>query len=233
MSILELCIQIINCRKLQTMRKIIIPIDFSRSSNNAINFAVALSHNYPLEQIILVINVYVTEFEKLMPSADFIQYSMDKAAELDNELKHQFADIKHSLLNKLKKRVRVSFILSEIPFLQSLKKLILQEQPDMMLIGSNHGVSGEESYIGDHLIKIAKASTIPVLVIPQLARYHELKHVLVPFDVNTITTLSLIRKMDRLKDFPHPELFFLNINQDDDNQNEEQLRKVAKSFAIN
>jgi len=194
------------------MKKIIIPIDFSRASNNAISYAVDLSNQYPVKQIILVVNVYVTEFEQLIPSADFIQYSMDKASELDSQLKIQFEQLKRTLLHKVSSRVRLSFILSKIPFLQSLRNIISNEQPDLMLIGSNHGVSGEESYIGNYLIKTARMSTIPALVVPELAHYQEIKRALVPFNMSNLPAVKLIRKISKLKEWPHPELLFLDVN---------------------
>ena len=193
------------------MKKILIPIDFSRSSNNAINYAIALSQHHPINHIILVVNVYVTEFEQLIPTADFIQYSMDKAECLDNHLKTQVEDLNHMLLKKIKHSVRVSFILSKIPFLQTLRNLIIQEQPDLLLIGSNHGISGEESYIGDHLIKIAKTSTVPVLIIPELTRYQQVKRALVPFNLSNIPAVKLIRRLDKFE-WPHPKLLFLNVD---------------------
>ncbi|WP_158996361.1 universal stress protein [Mucilaginibacter sp. L196] len=198
------------------MKKILIPIDFSRSSNNAVNYAVAFSEYHPVNQIILVVNVYTTEFEQIIPTADFIQYSMDSAAELDGHLKVQFAELKRSILHKLKQHVRVSFILSKIPFLQSIRNLIDQERPDLMVIGSNHGVSGEESYIGDHLIKIAKASTIPVLIVPELTRYQKVKRALVPFNFSNISSVKLISKMSQLKELSRPELLFLNVDNTSD-----------------
>jgi nucleotide-binding universal stress UspA family protein len=211
------------------MKKILIPIDFSRASNNAVCYAVALSQQHSLKQIILVVNVYITEFEQLIPSADFIQYSMDNAAELDDNLKIQFQQLKHNLLHKLKPEIRVSFILSRSPFLQSLRNIISHHQPDLLLIGSNHGVLGEASYIGDHLIKIARISTIPVLIIPELTHYQVIKQVLIPFNLSNISLLKLIRKMSKLKEWPHPELLFLNVANTADPVTAAEINKRAAS----
>ena len=198
------------------MKKILIPIDFSRSSNNALSYAVALSRHYPVNQIILVVNVYTTEFEQLIPTADFVQYSIDKVAEQDNQLHAQFEELKHTILHRLKSGVRVSFILSKIPFLQTLRSLLKQQQPDLMLIGSNHGISGEESYIGNHLIKIAKTSTMPVLIVPELTRYQQIKRALIPFNLSNMPGIKLIKRLDNADEWPHPDLLLLNVNDSSD-----------------
>lgn len=210
------------------MKKLLIPIDFSRASNNAVSYAVALSQHHPLEQIILLVNVYVTEFEQLIPSADFIQYSLNKAAELDSHLKIQFEQLKHSLLYKLNPQVRISFILSKIPFLQSLRNIISRELPDLMLIGSNHGVSGEESYISYHLIKIARTSAIPVLIVPELTHYQAIQRALIPFNLSNISLVNLIRKMSKLRNWPHPGLLFLDV----DNTPETTSRDVSDKLKV-
>lgn len=194
------------------MEKILIPIDFTRSSNNAISYAIGLSERNPIKQIILVVNVYITEFEQLIPTADFIQFSMDKAQDLNGQLRSQFEDLKTTLLKRLKPDVRVSFILSKMPFLQSIKELIRQEKPDLLLVGSNHSGSTEESYISDHLIKIARTSVVPVLIVPALAKYQPIKNALVPFNPGNFADVKLIHYMDRFKSWPHPKLLLLNID---------------------
>lgn len=213
------------------MKKILIPIDFSRSSNNAVNYAIALSQHHPINQIILVVNVYVTEFEQLIPTADFIQYSLDKAEDLDSHLKAQLEDLTHTLLKKIKHRVRVSFILSKIPFLQTLKNLIIQKRPDLLLIGSNHGISGEESYIGDHLIKIAKTSTIPVLIVPELTRYQQVRSALVPFNLSNIPTVKLMRRFAKIE-WPYPKLLFLNVDHTPDDPSDGDARFKLESEIV-
>ncbi|WP_184547938.1 universal stress protein [Mucilaginibacter sp. FT3.2] len=194
------------------MKKVLIPIDFTRSSNNAISYAVALSEHSPIKQIILVVNVYITEFEQLIPSADFIQFTMDKAQALNGQLKTQFEDLKSTLLKRLKPEVRVSFILSKMPFLQSIRELIKQEKPDLLVVGSNHSGATEESYISDHLIKVARTSVIPVLIVPALAKYHPIKNALVPFNLSNFAGISLIKRLDSLKNWPHPKLLLLNVD---------------------
>lgn len=194
------------------MKKILIPIDFTRSSNNAIAYAVALSKNNPIKQIILVVNVYITEFEQLLPTADFIQFAVDKAQALNGQLSTQFENLKASVLKKLDPGVRVSFILSKMPLLPSLRELIKQEKPDLLLIGSDHAGATEESYISNHLIKIAKVSTVPVLIIPALSRYQEVQKALVPFDLGNFASLSLIQRLNHIQNWPHPKLLLLNVD---------------------
>jgi nucleotide-binding universal stress UspA family protein len=194
------------------MKKILIPIDFTRSSNNAIAYAVALSKNNPIKQIILVVNVYITEFEQLLPTADFIQFAVDKAQALNGQLSTQFENLKASVLKKLDPRVRVSFILSKMPLLLSIRELIKQEKPDLLLIGSDHAGATEESYISNHLIKIAKVSTVPVLIIPALSRYQEVQKALVPFDPGNFACLNLIQRLNHIQNWPHPKLLLLNVD---------------------
>jgi nucleotide-binding universal stress UspA family protein len=209
------------------MRTVLIPIDFTRSSNNAIAYAVAMSQDFPVKHIILVVNVYVTAFEQLIPTADFIQFTADKVQAMDKQLVAQFDDLKTSILKKLKPDVRVSFILSKISLLASLRGLIENEKPDLVLLGSDHAGLTEESFISDHLIKIAKTSTVPVLIIPSQARYQKINNALVPFNLGNFTCLNLLNGLKHLNKWPHPKLLFLNVDTTPDEIIREELSANA------
>ncbi|WP_448635472.1 hypothetical protein [Pedobacter panaciterrae] len=80
------------------MKTILIPVDFSEPSNNAVNYAVGLSNNQNLSQIILFANFYITLFEQIYPSADFVQLNEDDI------LKQK--DLLQGKLEKLKSQIQ-------------------------------------------------------------------------------------------------------------------------------
>ena len=65
------------------MKTLLIPVDFSESTENVIAYAAGFSCDTHVDRIILLKSYYVSVYEELLPSADFVQMS---AEEIDEDL---------------------------------------------------------------------------------------------------------------------------------------------------
>jgi len=193
------------------MNTILIPIDFTRASNNAVSYAVDMTRDYAITHIILVVSDYVSEFEAIIPTADFIQFSIDKIQATDEVLEAQFNQLKTTLLKNLKPSVRVSFILGKDPLLLSLAHLVKQERPDLIILASDESDNNEDSFMADHLIEIAQASTIPVLIIPSKCSYQIIEMVLIPFNASNFSNIKLLKYLGQSIVLSSPKLQLLNV----------------------
>src|ERR1700737_1684544 len=193
------------------MKTLIIPIDFSAPSNNAVDYAAELSNDRQIKKIILVTNCHVSLFEQLLPSADFIQAFEEDIQSRKKQLIQQFEELRLQLLKKLHPDIAVMTIISELPLLRSVLDLIVKENPVLMVIGSNSNDTGEDSFIGRNLVELTKASPIPVLIIPPLSRYQSIIHAVVACDLKSLTPINLLQRIHKLKDWLHPQLSLLNV----------------------
>ena len=82
------------------MKTILIPVDFSDTSTNALKYATELIKDIPVEKIILLKSFYKSVYEQLLPSADFIQLSTEDIWLERNEVNEQLRSLTDSILKK-------------------------------------------------------------------------------------------------------------------------------------
>lgn len=220
------------------MNTLLIPVDFSAPSNNAVTYAAGLANHRDVKRIVLLTNCYVSTLEQLFPSPDFVQAGADREEAMKVKLRQQIKALKEHLLSKLNEGIAVSTVLSCEPLLRSVVDTIETEKPDVILIGSNSEKAEEESYIGEHLIEIAKTSTIPVYVIPPKSKYHLVTNALVPCDFGSLRQVGLLERLQKIKNWPRVQLFLLNVAPEEKRSNsnnaspeiEGTLKKYLEEF---
>jgi len=194
------------------MKTILIPVDFSVSSNNAINYAADLSNHRHVDRIILFAQCYVSLFEQIIPTPDFIQTGEEEARELRGQLKGKLEELKTQLLKKLNSGTIVTAVFLKMPLLRATLKLIEEEKPDVLLFGSNNDFVDEKSSVGEHMIELARVSPVPVFIIPPDTRYVPITHALVACDFKTLNHVGLLKRLQRIKHWPRPKLALLNVD---------------------
>jgi nucleotide-binding universal stress UspA family protein len=193
------------------MNTLLIPIDFSDTSSNVLKYAVEFSKDTAVERIILLNNYYVSVYEQLLPSADFVQVSADEINEERQNIDERLKSIGRKLSKKCGPSIKIETAASELPLLRAIHQIIDQEEPRMLMIGSDNNL--DESYIGEQVIAIAKTVNIPVLIVPAGVKYKKIKSALVPCDFNAISRLALLKEIrsSNQRVCP-PELIVLNVD---------------------
>src|SRR5471030_429900 len=115
------------------MKTLLIPVDFSATSNNAAEYAVGLANYRGVERIILLANFYVSEIEQLYPSADFVQSGQQDWLHEKRQLNHKLTHFRLNLLEKLNPGVEVDQVLDESPLLRSVLDTIDRLHPDLIV----------------------------------------------------------------------------------------------------
>jgi nucleotide-binding universal stress UspA family protein len=161
------------------MKTLLIPVDFSASSDNAVAYAADLANDREFKEIILAANLYVSIFERVIPSPDLIQVSEADIQRRKKILMQQLEELKLKALKKLNPDIIVRTIISELPLLRSILEQVLKDDPYLVLIGSNSYSTTEDSAIGRHIVELAKVISVPVLIIPPQSNYRHVVQALV------------------------------------------------------
>ena len=193
------------------MKTLLIPVDFSAPSNNAVAYAADLANYRGVSRIVLLANCYVSTLEQLFPSPDFVQAGEEGEQAQKVQLRLKLKTLKEHLTGKLNNEIMVHTILSCDPLLRSILDAIHAESPDILLLGSNSENTGEESFIGTRLIEIAKASPVPVYVVPPKSEYHLVTNALVPCDFGSLRQIGLLERLQKVKSWPRVQLSLLNV----------------------
>ncbi len=193
------------------MKTLLIPVDFSGTSSNVLKYAAEFSRDTAVERIILLNNYYLSIYEQLLPSADFVQVSADKINEERHNIDERLKSIGRNLEKKCGPSIKIETAISELPLIRAIHQMITREKPHMLVIGSDNNM--DESYIGEQVIPIAKTSNVPVLIVPACAKYKKIKSALVPCDFNAVSRLGLLKEIrSSNKWLCPPELLVLNVD---------------------
>ena len=200
------------------MKTLLIPVDFSGTSDNALRYAADFSLNNAVEKIILLKTYYVSIYEQILPSVDFVQLS---SAEIELEKQSQEVRLnsyKEQLLINCKSEVQVRF--SEEPMLRAIYSAVNTHTPDLLIVGSV-GIQ-EETYIGEHLIQIAKSVAVPVLVIPSRIKYRKIDLALIACDFRTLQGIGLLKHLRGISTWLKANIMVLNVDPDKRNLSKQQ-----------
>ena len=194
------------------MKTILIPVDFSETSTNALEYAIELIKDIEVDRIVLLKTFYKSVYEQILPSADFVLLSVEDVQAERDEINAQLKSLTERLLKKCDPSVKVQTVISELPLLRSIHQLIGEVHPDLLIVGGDDPASQDESYIGQHVIGIAKTSPVPVMIIPACATYEKIRRALVPCDFTMVSRLSILKSLHSPLEWLHPELVVLNID---------------------
>jgi len=139
------------------MKKIIVPVDFSKHSEYALKTAVQLAKKNKTEVIVLhMLELY----ENLLSESNIAQ--QEKAIFLLKLAKKRF---KRFLNQNYLKGIKITPIIKHFKVFSEVNEIAKEENADLIIMGS-HGVSGaKEFFIGSNTEKVIRFSEIPILVI--------------------------------------------------------------------
>ena len=131
------------------MKTVLAPIDFSAASANALSFAAELCKRP--EARLVIIHIALKEGDE---------------AEMTGKLESIQSELKETFGSDLK--CEGSFAHGNL--IPTLKKIIAVQQPDLVVMGTK-GASGLKTIIGSNTVKLIGNTRVPVLVIPEVARF--------------------------------------------------------------
>ncbi|MDO7171106.1 universal stress protein [Mariniflexile sp. AS56] len=139
------------------MKKIIVPVDFSEHSENALHVAAKLATKYNAE----VLALHMLEMsDTMLTTSDGLQY--EKAAYFYKLSEQKFETF---LKKDYLKDVKVTPIIKHFKVFSEVNDVAQKNDADLIIMGS-HGSSGfKEFFVGSNTERVVRNADIPVLVI--------------------------------------------------------------------
>jgi len=194
------------------MKTLLIPVNFSGSSENIIQYAADFSCDTHVERIILLKSFYISVYTQLLPDTDFVQLS---AEEIDVERHNELEKLKvlgHQLLKKCLPTIKIKTVISELPLLRAVHEVLAEEHADVVMIGTDKELYLNDPYISEQIIGIAKTSPRPVMIIPNHIGYKRIEEAVVPCDFAAISRLNAFKTYGDPAKWLHPKLLLLNVD---------------------
>jgi len=174
------------------MRKILIPIDHSNISETLVDFAAGLNDDFLVEEIVLLKPVNIGTVARILPSPDMLLMT-DEEVETTRSLALDRAEgLLERLRAKLTRPVKLRLMVPEGNINAILESAIIDEQPELLLIGNDPEHLDPEDTASDAVISIAKLSSVPVLLVPARVIYRRPERLLIP---------TSFKNLDRLQTF--------------------------------
>lgn len=162
------------------MRKIVIPVDFSENSFNAIKYAVEL---FKYEQCeIFLLHTYAEEIYSLEDNKQ-----SDDPEKLKKDTHAQVVEKLETLEEKIKvispnPRHRLKSIASYGLLIDDVNDLVNQENADLVIMGTRGRSNNKSLTFGSNTLQVLKYIQCPVLGIPENFNFTGLANLLFPTD---------------------------------------------------
>ena len=146
------------------MNTIILPVDFSEASLNAVTYAAEMSCQRVVDRIILLHTAEVTAYDSISQVGwgELITEERERAAAL-------LVERGKALITGCPKSVKIQTTTSEMPFLRAVRQLIAEVDAGLVVVGVEAGA--EDGTVGERVIGLARTSAVPVLVVPRGCKY--------------------------------------------------------------
>src|ERR1700733_4415663 len=132
------------------MKTILIPVDFTSTSDNALEFTQTWSRNFEYNHIILLKTFYSSFYENVLLTTEYVNVSQDHRK---NEME-MLRQRRQEFIDQSVPGVKVSIAISEKPLLRSIIEVVESEKADLIVLGSDHIGHFNNSFISSQIIEI-------------------------------------------------------------------------------
>ena len=169
------------------MKTILVPVDYSDSSDNALKYATQLAKFTQANLILLhVYKVPVPMLEApviMVPPPDLEESALQSLKELERKIDGNI---------QVQSLLRSGFVVDEIMSVVEEKKI------DLVVMGITGAGKMSETLIGSHTTTLIKKNQTPVLVVPKEAQYKEIKKIVLAYDYKEALNVAAL---ERFKEF--------------------------------
>lgn len=190
------------------MKKIIVPVDFSEQSENALKTAASIATKYGSEIFVL----HMLELSEALVSSNE-QAHYEQAVFLIKLAEKRFETF---LEKPYLKGIKITPIVKHHKVYSEVNAVAEKHQADLIVMGSQGADGIKEIFVGSNAEKMVRNSNIPVLVIKDYIEGFEVKRFVFACDFEE-ENLEAFQRAKKLADKLAAELILVNINTPGDN----------------
>jgi len=183
------------------MKTFLVPVDFSATSINAVEYAMALTKGISEVEIILY-NVY--------SSLIFAALSDDEDGSRKKVTDTELNTLKDTLT--FAENQHVSVVSEEGNFIESIEKYVISNHIDMVILGMTGSSRIAQVFMGTNTLNIIRHINCPVMIIPPEAKFTGIKNVLFTSDFQDVARTTPFDSLKKILDIFKPKLSILNVD---------------------
>jgi nucleotide-binding universal stress UspA family protein len=215
-----------------TMKKILLPCDFSRTAEEAFRFAVKIADKNESEIHIL----YVIDSSFSNNSASELSHVASSNGVFMQQIEQQLNEKFVALKAKHKADHISTFFTIELGLLpQNIEKYIKEKQIDLVTMGTN-GASGlKELFVGSNTEKIIRNARVPVVAVPLGSNTDTISDIIFPVDPADDPS-NYLKELRFIQNLFHAKLQLLWVNTPNifksDGEALDDLREFAEEYQL-
>ncbi len=206
------------------MKKILVPIDFSKKSNEALKIAAKIARKTKSDiHVLHLLDLPMSEIDisdgNRVPKGPFAMMMFEQTHEkFDDLLDKDYLD-----------NIPVyEHVLTDAP-VEGISTFAKEKNIDLIVMGS-HGTSGmDEFFVGSNTEKVVRTSKIPVFVVKGAAKDFKIEKVVIAGKFNGNNIKEFHKIMHFLKIF-EPEIYLLRVNTISNFKSTKELDEVFSKF---
>jgi nucleotide-binding universal stress UspA family protein len=200
-----------------SMKKIIVPVDFSEVSKNAARYAAQMSADIPGSEILLY-NVYqkfahADDGTPLTNEGDATKIIAESSL---NNLRFDIMPLTKSLIGILAETGNLA---------ENLEKLVLHNGADLVIMGISGTSKMEQALIGSNTLGVVRKDSFPVLIVPPGATYERIHSVVFASDFKDVERTTPIPSLRKLLSMFRPELHVVHVEENQEVLDADKFRK--------
>lgn len=187
------------------MNKIIVPVDFSETSENAAKFAAYLSKDIPEAELILY-NV----FDNIEAGSDGTPLQSDDEGR---------KSIMEFALQSIKKQLAVitsaniSIVAEEDDhFVDSLERYVRHNGVQLIVMGITGATRLGQIFMGSNTLNLISRKTVPVIIVPPDAQFTDAKNIMLISDFKDVERTIPLAQVKSVLNLFKPRLHIVNVD---------------------
>jgi nucleotide-binding universal stress UspA family protein len=186
------------------MKTILVPIDFSAASDNALNYAVEFAKKNQAQ--IHLFHVY-----------DYSQISSDPMTwvpvsdEYVHDLQKNLESVREKIYRQYGKEVKVKIHLEPGTVIEAVNEFAREKKADLIIMGMQGGGYVTEKIIGSTAASLMRQSVCPVLGIAQGVKYHPVLSIVLATDYQDADYESILKPLKDLIQIFDAHLYVLYV----------------------
>ncbi|MCF8272737.1 MAG: universal stress protein [Flavobacteriaceae bacterium] len=206
------------------MKSILLPTDFSKNSENAINYAMALFKDVTCEFYLLNIqkaSSFITDDMMVMSASatiyqTIIDVSKKSIANLITKIETKYRNKKHTFHS----------VVDYDNFIDSINQLTISKHIDLIIMGTKGATGLEKVIFGSNTVHVMQRCIAPVLAIPDGCLFTGLDEIAFTTNHLTLHNIEELKPLKELLMLHHSKLNVLHFDDIEGVNNQKQENKI-------
>ncbi|WP_294274375.1 hypothetical protein [uncultured Chryseobacterium sp.] len=218
------------------MKTILVPVDSTATTENAVLFAAEWAKKYGYDHIMLM-KTYDSIFDYINISEGYTIVNEENVNSA-----REYTEALFSRLDYLIKTTgfshTVSGFISQLTLLRSINNRLIEDRTvELIILGSEDQAGNNESTVSENIISIGRISRVKTLIVPAGYHFKDVVNVLIPCDISRADHLERLSDYKSFMKNKNHHLMLLYIdtkgNKDVRDQNKEVWEKYVQGYLKN